>query len=149
MHTPVAGDRSFPDNAVVCISCVKKKRSGARAAKDLYISSLFCKMLAVAQRRKPQKIFILSAKYGLLNLDDVIEPYEQTLKNMNKPDRLAWARRVIEKLGQQTDLNNDHFVFLAGVPYRENLVPYLKHYSVPMEGLVFGHQLQWLDEQLR
>ena len=149
IHTPVAKERSFPDNAVVCISCVKSKQSRACEAKNLYVSSLFRKMLAVAERRKPLKIFILSAKYGLLNPDDVIEPYEQTLKNMKKPDRVAWAKKVIEELRQQTDLRRDHFVFLAGMPYRENLVPQIKHYSVPMEGLSFGRQLQWLDEQLR
>jgi hypothetical protein len=33
----------------------------------------------------------------------------------------------------------------TSAPYRENLAPHLKHYEVPMEGLAFGKQLQWLD----
>jgi hypothetical protein len=32
--------------------------------------------------------------------------------------------------------------------YRENVVPHLKHYEIPMEGLGLGKQLQWLERQL-
>ena len=40
-------------------------------------------------RAKPQteSVFILSAKYGLLSPDEVIDPYEQTLKNMRGEER--------------------------------------------------------------
>jgi cytoplasmic iron level regulating protein YaaA (DUF328/UPF0246 family) len=120
----------------------------AAAAKDLYTSSLFKKMLAYAESLRPRRIYILSARYGLLHLHDVIEPYEQTLKTMTARDRSFWAEKVLKKLNQEADLQKDTFVFLAGVPYRENLLPHIKHYSVPMEGLAFGRQLQWLDRQL-
>jgi hypothetical protein len=45
-----------------------------------YVHALFQKMMAYAHSLKPKSIFILSAKYGLLSLDDTIDPYEQTLK---------------------------------------------------------------------
>ena len=43
----------------------------------MYISPLFQKMMAYAERLNPKGIFILSAKYGLLNPNDIIEPYER------------------------------------------------------------------------
>jgi len=105
-------------------------------------------MLLYAQRLRPQKIFILSAKYGLLKPDDVIAPYEKTLKTMNTSERSAWAANVLSRLCKEADLQEDKFIFLAGAPYRENLVHHIRHYEVPMEGLSFGRQLQWLTERV-
>lgn len=133
---------------VVLLSCVKSKRARRCRAGDMYISPLFQKMMAYAESLRPKRIFILSAKYGLLAPDDEIEPYELTLKKMKTDERRRWAKDVIVALRQSCDLEADPFVFLAGVPYRENLVPHIRHYTVPMEGLDFGTQLQWLGRQV-
>jgi cytoplasmic iron level regulating protein YaaA (DUF328/UPF0246 family) len=133
---------------VVLLSCVKSKRAERCRAGDMYTSPLFQKMMAYAQSLKPSKTFILSAKYGLLSPDDLIEPYELTLKKMKKLERRAWADKVLAALRQSCDLDTEEFVFLAGVPYRENLVSHIRHYTVPMEGLDFGTQLRWLGEQV-
>jgi hypothetical protein len=135
-------------SAIVLLSCVKSKRDRPCKAGEMYTSPLFQKMMAYAQSLKPKSIFILSAKYGLLSTDTVIDPYEKTLKNMKTAERREWAQGVISELRKRCDLDSDNFVFLAGMPYRENLVPHLKHYEVPMEGLVFGKQLQWLEQQV-
>lgn len=133
---------------IVLLSCVKSKRDQRCRAADMYTSPLFQKMMAYAQSLKPRRIFILSAKYGLLSPEDTIEPYEQTLKTMKAGERRAWARGVLSALRQNCDLETDDFVFLAGDAYRQNLVPHIKHYTVPMEGLAFGKQLQWLELQV-
>ena len=135
-------------NTIVCISCVKSKRTSTCAAKDMYTSPLFRGMLLYAQQLRPQKIFILSAEYGLLKPDDVIDPYEKALKNMKTSERSAWAGNVLSKLCQEADLQEDKFIFLAGAPYRESLIRHIRHYEVPMEGLSFGRQLQWLTERV-
>ena len=137
------------ENAIVLLSCVKSKRSVRCKAGDMYTSPLFQKMMAYAHSLKPKNIFILSAKYGLLSPDDIIGPYEQTLKTMKAGERRQWAQGVLSELRKRCNLEADQFVFLAGTAYRENLVPHLNHYQVPMEGLPFGKQLQWLDRQLR
>jgi cytoplasmic iron level regulating protein YaaA (DUF328/UPF0246 family) len=133
---------------IVLLSCVKLKRDHRCRAGDMYTGDLFHKMVTYAESLKPKRIFILAAKYGLLSPDDVIEPYELTLKKMKTAERRLWAQGVLAALRQSCDLDADQFVFLAGEPYRENLVPHLKHSSVPMEGLVFGKQLQWLERQV-
>jgi hypothetical protein len=105
-------------------------------------------MMAYSERLTPKSTFILSAKHGLLHPDTVIEPYEQTLKRMRADEREAWAHDVLGALRQNCDLERDQFVFLAGEPYRRDLVPHIKHYAVPMDGLSFGRQLQWLQERV-
>lgn len=131
---------------IVLLSCVKSKRSQRSKASELYTSTLFTKAFAYAKSLNPDEIFILSAEHGVLELDDEIEPYEKTLNNMNISARREWANMVLEQLKTKTDINNDEFVFLAGNNYRSFLVPHIKHYSVPMEGLQIGKQLQWLKE---
>jgi len=42
--------------------------------------------------------YILSAKYGLLHPNDLIEPYEQTLKTATKKEKQDWAQRVDKKI---------------------------------------------------
>ena len=111
---------------VVLMSCVKSKRAERCRAGDMYTSALFQKMMAYAESLGPKRIFILSAKYGLLAPDDIIEPYELTLKKMKSAERRSWAQSVLAALRQNCDLDADRFVFLAGVPYRENLVPHIK-----------------------
>ena len=54
---------------VVLVSCVKSKRGQRCRAGDMYTSALFQKMMAYAESLKPKSVFILSAKYGLLNSD--------------------------------------------------------------------------------
>lgn len=133
---------------VVLLSCVKSKQPTKSRAEDLYTSTLFRKSLAYARSLKPDCVFILSAKHGVLRLDDEIEPYEQTLNTMGVSSRKAWAEEVLGSLRSMVDLSNDRFVILAGNRYREFLLPHLQHSELPMEGLAFGKQLQWLKERV-
>ena len=133
---------------IVLISCVSQKLHNKAKAQDLYISTLFKLNLQFAKKIKPDKTFILSAKYGLLGLDDEIEPYNLTLNNMSAKDRKFWADGVIKQLRSETDLKNDHFVILAGDRYRKYLISELVLYEIPLKGLPIGKQLQYLKRHL-
>lgn len=130
----------------VLISCVSKKRSFRVKAKDLYISALFKKNLAYARRMTPDAIYILSAKYGLVDLETEIEPYDLTLNTMSTSEIRQWAQNVLEQLRRVADLQTDHFVFLAGIKYRKYLLPHIASFEVPLEGLPIGKQLQFLSK---
>ena len=129
---------------IVLISCVSQKLSKRAKTKDLYISTLFRLNLKYAEKLKPDGIFVLSAKYGLLNLEQEIEPYEQTLNNMRAVDVKQWASRVLEQLKEISSIDETEFVFLAGEKYRKYLLPNIKHTHIPLEGLRIGEQLQKL-----
>lgn len=126
---------------IILISCVSKKRSHRAAAQDLYTSTLFTLNLRYARQLKPDAIFILSAKHGLLDPETIIDPYDVTLNKMSAASLRDWADNVRGQLAARTDLERDHFTFLAGNNYRKFLIPHLHHYEVPMEGLRIGEQL--------
>ena len=134
---------------VVLISCVSKKLHHKSKAQDLYVSPLFQKNLKYANSLNPDKIFILSAKYGLLRLNKEIEPYDKTLNKMHSNEIKEWANYVLNQMRKSTDIENDEFIFLAGNNYRKFLLPHLKHYKIPMLGLSIGKQLKWLSKRIK
>lgn len=133
---------------VALVSCVKSKRSVPTAAGDLYTSALFLKSRAWV-RGNCDAWFILSAKYGLLHPDAVVEPYEQTLKTLTANERRAWADRVTAQMQTAGLLvPGTTFIWLAGMPYKQDLAGLLSDYRQedPMAGLPIGRRLQWLTE---
>jgi cytoplasmic iron level regulating protein YaaA (DUF328/UPF0246 family) len=134
---------------IVLISCVSKKLSHKSKAQDLYVSPLFQKNLQYAKSLNPDKIFILSAKYGLLDLNKEIGPYDKTLNKMSSNEIKEWANSVLNQLQKVSDLDKDEFVFLAGNNYRKFLLLHVKNYKIPMLGLGIGKQLKWLTEKIK
>jgi len=133
---------------VVLISCVSRKLNHRAKARDIYVSDLFRKSLAYAQRLQPDAVYILSAKYGLVHPDDELEPYDLTLTFMPINAARAWADGVLRSLRERTDVGGDHFILLAGEKYRRFLVPHLRSVEVPMLGLGIGQQLHFLGRRL-
>ena len=119
-------------------------------ARDLYTSSLFRKTSAYA-RQIADEWYILSGKHGLVHPDQVIAPYEKTLKRMPVKERRAWAVLVARQL-RRVLRRGDHVVFLAGVDYRRDLLDPIRRtgctVEIPMEGLSFGQQLRWLKRRV-
>ena len=134
---------------VVLISCVSQKLDYKSKAKDLYVSSLFKKNMAYAHKLKADEIYILSAKYGLLKLNDEIEPYNLTLNTMGVKEKKVWADKVLIQMENTENISNTNFIFLAGANYRKYLVGNMPYFEVPMEGLQIGKQLQYLTEHLK
>ena len=133
---------------IALVGCVKSKRMSSAPARELYTSPLFRAMRGYAESNA-DAWYILSAEYGLLRPDQVVEPYERTLNSMPTRERLAWAvgvqNQLLEALPQGAEV-----VLLAGLRYREHLVPFLKQngvsVAVPLEGLSLGRQLQRLKQ---
>ncbi|MBX3677423.1 MAG: hypothetical protein KF853_10405 [Rhodocyclaceae bacterium] len=134
---------------IILISCAAKKLQHKAKARDLYVSPLFQRQMSYARKLSPDAIFILSAKYGLVDPDEEIEPYDQTLKDMGTSEQRAWAERVLAQLGEKSSLLSDHFIVLAGDVYRRFLTPALGNWKAPLERLTIGRQLQKLDQLLR
>ena len=133
---------------IVLISCSAKKTKHKAQAQDLYASPLFQRALAYARFLGPDHIYILSAKYGLLDLTMEIDPYDLTVKDMSSNDARGWADKVLFQLAQKCDLSRDTIIFLAGDAYRRFIVPRLAHCEAPLVGLPIGKQLQRLNELL-
>lgn len=131
---------------IVLISCVSKKVAHRAQAKDLYVSTLFKLNMRYAERLEPDEIFILSAKYGLLPLTKWVDPYEVTLNTMRSKQIDLWAEKVLDQMAGKANPAKDHFIFLAGDNYRKFIIPHLRSYEIPLEGLRIGEQLKRLKE---
>ena len=133
----------------VFISCVKSKKNKPSKALELYISSLFKYSLSYAlSLTKRDKIFILSAKYGLVKLDDIIQPYELTLNNMNKRQRQEWSYKVYKQLVREGINFDEKAIFLCGKKYREFIIRKFTNAEAPLKNLGLGEQLKFYKERL-
>lgn len=91
-------------------------------------------------------ILVLSAKHHVLDLNTIIEPYQQTLKEMSRQECKEWASTVKEQLAKRYDLTRDKFIFITGKDYYEYLISYITHYEIKGEGKRLGEKLHLLDE---
>jgi len=130
---------------VVLISCSKAKRAYPCEARLLYdASSLFSKSLLFAQTIS-KEIFVLSARYGLVSLNDKIEPYDETLKGKSSVQSSAWGHEVAQQLAERFDIQNTNFIILAGRDYYQPLQVHLPRINLPLGNLQFGSRLAKLD----
>ena len=64
--------------SLAVIPCGARKRAGTHAARDLYTGPYFRAALAWAESAGFDRVLILSAKHGLVGLDDQVEAYDMT-----------------------------------------------------------------------
>jgi cytoplasmic iron level regulating protein YaaA (DUF328/UPF0246 family) len=134
---------------IILISCGSKKMKERTKAKDMYQSPLFKHSLEYAIKLNPDKIFILSAHYGLLELETEIEPYDVTIANiskanrekkpqlkvLNKNEKNAWGEQITESLSKFSNIEKDLFIVLAGLEYVKPIVSYLTNLEQPLKGV--------------
>lgn len=137
--------RGGPD--VVLVGCVKTKAGRPCPAKDLYISPLFTGRRRYAER-SGRPWFILSAAYGLVKPDEVIQPYEQRVDDLDREARTAWGRQVTSDLLYRMGSLDALVVEIhAGAAYVEAVRASLEAASArlvtPLAGLRLGEQLAW------
>jgi len=134
-------------SSITIVSCVKSKKNQPSSAKDLYKSLWFRKARAFVEQQK-WDWYIVSAKYGLLHTDKIIEPYELTLNNMKAIERKQWSKKVFKEI-LQVFPEKGTVRFFAGKKYREYLVPLLQEVGytveIPLMGLGIGQQLAWFS----
>jgi hypothetical protein len=136
------------EQTIYLISCVSKKRDVPSPARDLYESELFRRARAYVEA-SGRPWFILSAKHGLVDPDEVIAPYDETLNTMGVAERRAWAEKVQAQMDERLPAA-ERIVVFAGRRYREFLMAYFRRRAakveVPLEGLRIGEQLRWLGQ---
>jgi hypothetical protein len=136
------------------VGCVKKKAGTARAAEDLYTSTLFKDRRRYVERTC-RRWFILSARHGLVDPATVLEPYDETLTSASRAARRTWSAGVLDQLaGQLGDLGVHSFEIHAGAAYRDfGLVSGLRAAGASVEivgeGLPIGKLLSFYTNHER
>ena len=129
---------------VALISCAKMKRPGVHAAKDLYASPRFKLAWKYASARY-DRVYILSAKHGLLEPERRIRAYDASLNDRTTEERLRWARKVARQI--RAVIPPMAFIDLwCGRAYWNPLRELLDGYQIlaPFAWMSQGKQLQWL-----
>ena len=133
---------------IALISCSKEKKNYSCPAYELYSASNLFSLSYQYAKKHADKIFILSAKYGLVSEDQIIPPYNQTLKDMSRQQQLDWASQVLKDLREVCSLTSDSFILLAGNTYCQDLLPHLQNHTLPLDGLRMGERLATLKKLL-
>lgn len=133
---------------VYLISCSAEKQDKPAPAAEMYVSPLFEKSLSFAKKQQSDNdyIKILSAKYHLTDLDQVIKPYDLTLKNFSTQQKKDWANKVYSQILDKYSLQFDRFMFLAGNAYTEHLMSKFKYKTDVLEGMRIGERMAYLDK---
>lgn len=107
-----------PSRPTYVIPCGGEKATTARAARDLYTGQMFRHTLATVLNLAADddaRVMILSARYGLVDLDTVIEPYEQ---RMDRPGAIGPDDLTVQAV--TADLGSEVYAFLPR-PYLSTL----------------------------
>jgi hypothetical protein len=132
------------------VSCSQQKLSHAAPARELYCSPLFKLSLKYAESRC-EKTYAISARHELVELDQVLEPYNTPLTKMTKQMRNAWGARVASKIFQAHP--DQQFLLLAGVDYMLAIRYGTRHENQkqiedPLKGMMIGQRLSCLKSRL-
>ncbi|WP_019548596.1 DUF6884 domain-containing protein [Streptomyces sulphureus] len=129
---------------VYVIPCSGKKLDHAAPARELYVGSYFlsCWRAAAVLAGDDGLVLVLSARHGLVTLDEVLEPYDTRFGERDAvSDRLLTAQA--RKLGIE---HAREVTVLAGAAYVQAAHKVWPHAKAPLAGLGIGKQLQRLNE---
>jgi len=136
------------------VGCVKEKSYFSQNACDLYTSTLF-KGRRLYVEASCTEWWILSAKHGLVHPEELLSPYDFTLKEVSKEKCREWSMGVLEEVDKRVapsagdifeihaGIEYRHFGLVDGITGRECLV------VTPTEGMSIGEQLRFYKEKNR
>ncbi len=132
---------------LILVGCGARKLPHAAPAKDLYTGSLFRAARAYAETHA-DAWYILSAKYGLVHPDHVIEPYDVYLPRLSAAERQALLAQIAPCLDSQ---GYETVTLLASAAYCDLVRPLLANRQVvePLAGMSIGQRNAWLRAALK
>jgi hypothetical protein len=145
---------------VIIVSCSAGKADKPAQAQDLYTGDLFKKQAELAKLMVASGVakawYILSAKHGLIDPTQIIEPYDVAMGDLTKQEMQALKRRVARQL--PTPISAPHYrwadgvIALCGEKYRQVLSYYCDDIAIPLinltPGMGIGSQKKWLKERI-
>src|SRR5581483_7751462 len=100
-HSTPGEQREMPSlRRILLVGCVKEKQDGRHPARSLYISDLFAKRRAYAER-SGQPWFVISARYGLLHPNTPINAYNEKMDKKSLSAQRTWGIGVAEALQER------------------------------------------------
>ncbi len=137
--------------AVGLLATARTKKKESAPVTEFYQSPLFIKSLEYAKQHY-KRYYFYNAKDGLLLPDQMMSPYDRSIKTFSTYEKRAWGKKVVESLLELEDPKEIDLFLHGGMIYRKFLEPSLKKegfdFVVPLKGLGIGKQLKWYEEAL-
>lgn len=111
---PEAPDHSATTGRIVMVGCSQTKAAAAAPARELFTGELFRKARAHAEELDAPW-YVLSAKFGLLDPEEVVSPYDVFLGEQSGGYRSAWGQWVVAQLAERERKDEPHVAGLNGV----------------------------------
>jgi len=108
---------------LIITSCSKKKLNYSAKAKDLYQGNLF-KKVNILSKKIGADLMVLSTKYGLINSETIIEPYDQKILYKSDIDRL---RKISNPILSNLESIYTKIVIIMGQKYRKVIQPVINN----------------------
>lgn len=148
---PASRRRRAP--CALLIGAGKRKVDEAAPAHDLYTGSLFRLRRAHAERAG-LPWFVLSPKYGLVEPDELLEPYDLAMIRQPVAYRREWSATVAVRVGELLGPACGRTLEVqAGAAYLDPLEPLLAAAGwtvlAPLRGLNQGQQAAWYSARSR
>jgi hypothetical protein len=127
---------------IYLVACGKEKVNHPVRARDMYTGSYFQACLKYAEMKKNDGVYVLSAKYGIVDLEQVIEPYDIAIDDFDAIEIEQVKEQVIEK-----GLLNENVIVLGGKRYVKFAQKIWKHAYSPLKGGLLK-QIAWLNQEV-
>jgi len=125
------------------IPCGARKREGRHAARDLYVGSYFRAALRWAETSGADRVLILSAKHGLVGLDEQVDCYDLTLGE----DGSVTAQQLEQQAYLRLVRHTRPVQCVGGVKYRTLIREVWPWATSPVEGCTsMGAHLRVLSQ---
>lgn len=129
------------------LGCSNKKADTARCAGDLYLSDRFLAAKKIAKKFSSDWL-ILSAKYGILDNKRTIDPYDVSIKDLNRESYDRWVSECAAQILARTSLS-DHVIYLGDSDYFADIKDKLflrgRRVFTPLEYVPSVDQAKWLS----
>ncbi|MCG7864769.1 MAG: hypothetical protein JAY74_00195 [Candidatus Thiodiazotropha taylori] len=135
----------------ILISCGERKTNVASKASALYTSHRFKTAIKLSEQLGAD-YFIISGKYGLVDPNSILEPYDYNLDLTDEKKRLSWGSNVAKELIKQGVEGN--VCIFGNKNYSDPLLKqFLKGESsikvyAPLDSIAEAQHESWLEQAL-
>lgn len=139
--------------SVICLVGDSKSQLNMPAlAENMFRSALFGRAKQYAKVHA-NRWYILSARYGLLEPNTLIEPYDITIDDLEQSERFQIAQHIMTAFIRQPITTHDRVIVLAKATYRDVLAPVFQGRNIqteyPLERKGIVQQMRWLEAAVK
>jgi hypothetical protein len=139
------------------VGCCKTKLAHAAPARELYCSPLF-RLSRQWAEENADAWAILSAYYGVVRPEEVISPYDVTIRQrsprgqtrLSPTEFETWLYAQVQAWRAQylRPRQSSRLVLLAGKEYWCWLANRKMSLAIPLDGMSIGARIRWLQQEL-